>query len=715
MSFYETRTVSSGSSYSRPNSLMSIVQERGVKLAYNVSRTVRLYFNRSISQVCRKLNLNSEETEKLTKISNGKVTQKRFAEIKDAIKSPQFSKLRPIISSILSNMNEDTLNAFFIEIFREADVSLIPKLNSLISLQKIDAAASKLFPKVKDYMTTNDAQRVSDFVKGEYQSRQEEKMMKFLKMAKVYLQNIMQWIQDNFIVAFALNDIGGEVDDPVQATMRITMMITLWGTINTWIITLSSLLGSKALTAAVVSAGTLVGSAALIAYYKWFKPIPEHCYPFENISTYAAKNGTTSAVVQEGVVQQIVNVLKANTGSVRKFPLLVGAPGTGKSAIVRDMAAMMEAGQIPEFKDAKMFCADGTDLQPNTEQKVNKNRTVDNLTKFLKTMAGLNVIAFVDEIHALGPLMLEKLKTRLDAGPGGIKYFIGATTPKEYAEHIAGNYALERRLEIIPVGETDRKTTLLILKLMAVQEADDIDVAPGVYETLYYSCKALFPNLAQPAKAKAVLAKAFACVRSKRRCAEMEADLRNLKMERKVLANDYITANEGRTFTTDNNALYDKLKKKDDEVKNAEQALKVKMEEFDTYKKRRIQLNELKNDIRMMALKIAEGNVTDEYIKEYAFKQNYVKPALDQLIANQVMPEGSTQVDENLILDLLIEEIDNAEKSKKKTDPKLEEAYKNTKSRITELALKKDLSIEEKEELKFKQDYILPHLKALTG
>jgi ATPase family associated with various cellular activities (AAA) len=665
-----------------------------------------------------KLGRSIQEISSHLSVKGARFSEIQQAECIEAIKSNEFKSLKTNLSKIIGKLSSEKLNSLLTALFKSCSENPLPvinKLKSILTLQKIDAVVCGQFT---GYSALEDAKRVSKFVAGEYQTISEEKKQTYLRTAIVYVKNLTSWVVENLTLAFALNDIGGEVDDSAQATMRVMMLFNLWGSINAWLLSLSAMLGSAALTATVISSGLFVGTASLIIYNKWLKPVPK-CPPFEDITAEVAKGNGVSGTPQEDKIDAVIQALCANTGSTRRHPILVGSPGTGKTTVIDGVAERINSGNVPDqLKNATLLGANGTHLLPTETSKVSKGRTMDNLSKFQKKMKDLHVIPFIDEIHVLGMNggeNIDKLKTFFDPGPSGFRYCIGATTPKEYEMYLAGNFAFERRIEIIPIDETDEETTMLILKVMARQEAEDIEVDDDVFEAVYDLCKHYFPDMAQPAKAKTVLAKAFSRVRS-RKNSSLGIDLRKLKNERSILSNDYMRCNESRTYIPMIKVLYEQLEAKNQQIVAKDKAIKEEMDKFSSFAKLKIQRNELKRDIQAMAIKIAKGQASEDFIKEFAFKQNFVKPALDSLIAvkQKEFSESSTKVDVKLITKIVLEEVAKIEKSKKKVDPELEQAYLKTKKLITAIAVKMangTATSEEVMNLKIYRDHVIPSLQ----
>lgn len=616
------------------------------------------------------------------------VTNEDIPSLAKVILSPEFNSLKSDLAKIVAKLENRQLKTLLKSVFRDIQDTnlLIPRLNGLLQLQKIESLLG--------FTPLEEAKRVSKFVEGEYQAVSEEKKQTYLRTAKIYITSMIEWVIENFKMAFALNDIGGEVDDPAQATMRVMMLFSLWGSLNAWLLSLSTMLGSAVLTAAVVSCGLFVGAAALVFYQRWLKPIPEHCAPFENYTSAEAKGEWTDNIATlKSKIQEVIDALMANSESTWLQPVLIGAPGTGKTTIMRGVAARINSGDVPErLKGAKMFVGNCADLMPENTSKVNKNRSVDNLTKFTNILRPFKwkVVLGLDELHTLAmnhSNLIEKIKTTFSPGPSGFPYCIGATTPAEFKRYLASNPAFVRRIKIIPVDPTDKETTILILETMALQEADDLDIEHDVCETVYNLCEKHFPDMAQPAMAKTILAKAFSEARNVKNH-ELEKLLQGKQNEKASLMHVFQRSKDVNTQTEKGKAYVASIDKLDAAIKFLENSIQKEQNIYAKLASLKRQRNELKKEIYGMAIKIKQGQASEDFIKTFALKQNYLLPSLDQSICLLQKTHSCGIVDKKLIQKIIFKEVEDREKSKMVVDPSLVTALNEAKRNLVEAAKK---------------------------
>ena len=150
-------------------------------------------------------------------------------------------------------------------------------------------------------------------------------------------------------------------------------------------------------------------------------------------------------------------------------PVLIGEPGVGKTAIVEGLARRIFLGDVPEILKGKRVCS--LDLGAMIAGAKFRGEFEDRLKAVLKEIEESNgeIILFIDELHTLvgagaaeGAMdasnMLKPALAR-----GGLRA-IGATTLNEYRKYIEKDAALERRFQIVYVGEPNVEDTVAILR-----------------------------------------------------------------------------------------------------------------------------------------------------------------------------------------------------------------------------------------------------------
>ena len=182
--------------------------------------------------------------------------------------------------------------------------------------------------------------------------------------------------------------------------------------------------------------------------------------------TAGAREGKLDPVIgREKEIERVMQVLSRRT---KNNPVLVGAPGVGKTAVVEGLAQKIVKGEVPEtLKDKQLYTLDLSALVAGSRYRGDFEERLKKVLKEIRTRG--DIILFIDELHTL--VGAGAAEGSIDAASilkpmlaRGELQTIGATTLDEYRKHLEKDAALERRFQPVQVAEPTIAHTIEILK-----------------------------------------------------------------------------------------------------------------------------------------------------------------------------------------------------------------------------------------------------------
>ena len=303
---------------------------------------------------------------------------------------------------------------------------------------------------------------------------------------------------------------------------------------------------------------------------------------YQALSKYAknlveeARAGKLDPVI--GRDEEIRRVLQILSRRTKNNPILIGEPGTGKTAIVEGLAERIVRGDVPEnLKNKQLYSLDMGALIAGAKYKGEFEERLKGVIKEV-TNANGNIILFIDEIHTLvgaggGEGAMDAANILKPALARGELRAIGATTLNEYQKYFEKDKALERRFQTVMVDEPSEIDAISILRGLKeryenhhkVRIQDDACIAAVKLSERYISDRFL------PDKAIDLMDEAAAKLRMERDSVPEELDelirhLKQLEIEREAIKRE------------DDKPKIAQLDKEIAELKDKESAFRAKWE-----------------------------------------------------------------------------------------------------------------------------------------
>ncbi len=312
---------------------------------------------------------------------------------------------------------------------------------------------------------------------------------------------------------------------------------------------------------------------------------------YQSLQKYAknlvedARQGKLDPVIgRDDEIRRVLQILSRRT---KNNPILIGEPGTGKTAIVEGLAQRIVRGDVPEnLKEKQLYSLDMGQLIAGAKYKGEFEERLKSVIKEVTKSDG-RIILFIDEIHTLvgaggGEGAMDAANILKPALARGELRAIGATTLNEYQKYFEKDKALERRFQTVMVDEPDELSAISILRGLKeryenhhkVRIQDDACIAAVQLSERYISDRFL------PDKAIDLMDEAAAKLRMERDSVPEELDeitrrLAQLEIEREAIRKEEHSADSD---AVEHSAKLAQLDKEIADLKEQENEYRAKWE-----------------------------------------------------------------------------------------------------------------------------------------
>ena len=372
---------------------------------------------------------------------------------------------------------------------------------------------------------------------------------------------------------------------------------------------------------------------------------------YQSLEKYAknlvdlARQGKLDPVIgRDDEIRRVLQILSRRT---KNNPILIGEPGTGKTAIVEGLAQRIMRGDVPEnLKDKQLYSLDMGALIAGAKYKGEFEERLKSVVNEVTQSEG-RIILFIDEIHTL--VGAGKSEGAMDAAnilkpalARGELRSIGATTLNEYQKYFEKDKALERRFQTVMVDEPDELSAISILRGLKeryenhhkVRIQDDACIAAVQLSERYITERFL------PDKAIDLMDEAAAKLRMERDSVPEELDeitrrLTQLEIERESIKRETPTTPTSPTSPT----KLQQLDKEIAELRDQERDFRAKWEG-----ERRL-INKIQQDRQQMEqlrLEAERAEREGDYARVAEIRYSRLKALEDDIAAIQQQLDGSS-------------------------------------------------------------------------
>lgn len=445
-----------------------------------------------------------------------------------------------------------------------------------------------------------------------------------------------------------------------SAQSRLQFYISTFSKLSACVTLAVAVSNSISLGFAITAATLLIGSALIMLYLKYFKPIPRTIHGWRNLTTEAISGNLTGAKERQQYIDEIANTLMTGHQKPKIHPMLVGPSGAGKTEILYGFALAVAEGRYPALKGKQVFYINTAELTKD-ENKYFEPTSLHRVQERIRGRSD-DVILIFDETHVAckdrkeNSYLSEKLQKFLDDGKDNFKHAIGCTTDEEYNKYIQPNKTFARRFKQIPVKETTKIQTLAILKKNILSHRG-LYVTEEAIEAIYDLSKKHFPDDPQPYGSCRLLTQAIykskesAVSQLQSQIEEKQAALEmHLSTQLLGIGIDFLQANPHKEFEAKKLELHQEInfltKQMNEEQENVK-ILKYLIE----------QLEQVKEKTLRLSIKLERSKRVDDLSKEFALS-SYLIQAWTNALQEFMLAKGKgiAHIDLSVVTGLIRQE-----------------------------------------------------------
>ncbi|MGB1283504.1 MAG: ATP-dependent chaperone ClpB [Polaribacter sp.] len=372
----------------------------------------------------------------------------------------------------------------------------------------------------------------------------------------------------------------------------------------------------------------------------------------KNLNQLAQDGKLDPVIGRDEEIRRLLQILSRRT---KNNPILVGEPGTGKTAIAEGLAHRIIRGDVPEnLKDKQVFSLDMGALIAGAKFKGEFEERLKSVIKEVTTSEG-DIVLFIDEIHTLvgaggGQGAMDAANILKPALARGELRAIGATTLDEYQKYFEKDKALERRFQKVVVDEPDTESAISILRGIKdkyeahhkVRIKDEAIIGAVELSQRYITNRFL------PDKAIDLMDEAASKLRMEINSKPEELDVLDRKIMQLEIEIEAIKREKDETKLKSLRADVANLKEERNEINAKWQSEKNVVDSIQT----------LKTDIENYKLEADKAERNGEYGKVAELRYGKIKEAQEALLAQQTIlsnQQGNTLIKEEVIYDDIAE------------------------------------------------------------